>query len=135
MAAPPEVGVNIFFSEDTIRWILGGIVVVGAGIAGWVWNLERRMTRVESTLGGIGESIGHMDKDIDMVRNAVRSVGGALDHKLEEETDKLRSQVESLRDRLEEMKTELPSRSFIEIQLGGLTQRIDRMFDVKLAGR
>lgn len=119
-------GINVFLTEDTIRWILGGVVLAGLGVAGWVYAMAQRLNKLE--LG-----IANMDRDVSQNRRTTREIGNALDRKLEEETSKLRAQLDTMRDRLEEVKEELPSRGFIEGQLSALGQRLDRMMDVKLA--
>jgi hypothetical protein len=69
------------------------------------------------------------------MRMALRQLEHSLDRKIDDETKRLEDKLDRAADKIEDMRGEIPSRQFIEGQLQGLTERIDRSMDVKLAGR
>ena len=121
-------GYNLFLSWGMIEWALTAIVSGGMFVAGWVWRLAIQVDelRLERDI---------MEKDIQVMRRTIREIGSQLDRKIEMEMTKVDVRMARVEDKMDEMRENLPSRAFIEGQLTGLSQRIDRSMDVKLAGR
>lgn len=114
---PPPEGVNFFVTWGIVEWMITSMAAAGAGVAGWVYHLGGRIEQLE--------------RENKLMKEAVKGLGVKID----DETERLESRVDRLVDKIDEIKEELPSRGFVEGQIGALVQRIDRMFDVKLAGR
>lgn len=102
---PPE-GFSFFVTWGIIEWLITSIFAAGAAVAGWVWHLGGRI------------------KDLERENAAMK-----------EEIKELEGLLRALTNRIDELREEIPSKQFVEGQLYLLQSRLDRMMDVKLAGR
>jgi hypothetical protein len=123
-----QEGVNFYISWGLLEWALTGALTTAGGFLAWLWHLAGRVGRLEDIVAADRE-------EILMVKHALKEIGRELNEKIDGETARLEERMEGVRSKLEELREDLPSRQFIEGQLGLVTQRIDRMIDVKMAGR
>ena len=124
----PSDGYHMFLSETMLEWIFTAIAGAGTAVAGWVWRLTVQVAELRQTNHALrGE--------LDAVKLALKEVDAALGRKIDTETERLEQNLDRVFEKVEETRRDLPSRAFIEGQLLGLSQRLDRSLEVKLAGR
>jgi hypothetical protein len=113
MATPTEPGVDVFINGDTIKWIVGTMAGGLIGATGWLWRLANQVQAMETIMED------HKD-DVDNAKKEMKDLRAELKNDARE----IREEQKSLRE-------DLPSRSFIEAQFLSLTQRMDRLLEVK----
>lgn len=125
MGPTSETSVNFTMTWGVLEWLLTTMVTAGMATTAWVWRLGAKVERLE-------EVVDNIKFEEEQMRATIRSLQASMDKKINEETQRLESGMDRLQDKLDEFRTELPSRAFIEGQLGMLNQRLDRSIDAKL---
>ena len=113
MTTPTEPGVDVFVNSDMIKWVVGTVAGGLVAVGGWLWRLA---TTVES----MRKTMDDHKTDVDDAKKEMRE----LRTELKNDAREIREEQKSLRE-------DLPSRSFIEAQFLSLTQRMDRLLEVK----
>lgn len=113
MTTPTEPGVDVFINGDTVKWMVGVIAGGLIGAAGWTWRLA-------VTVEAMRNSMKDHKTDVDESRKEMRDL-----------RTELKNDAREIRDEQKSLREDLPSRSFIEAQFLSLTQRMDRLLEVK----
>lgn len=124
---PPEDGMNIYVTWEVIRWFVGGLITAGLAGTAWVWRLGGRTDHLTLEIERLDMTVVDLQKQIAEFKQAV-------DRRLLEAEQARTALKAELLERVNEIAVrvnDLPSRSFIEVQMVQLTQRLDRIFDGK----
>ena len=99
----PEDNDWITFSLATLEWIAMALAGIVTAAGGWVWHLAARVERLSVKV-----------------------------QELKEDRAEDRQHIDQLETKIDSLRTELPSRNFIETQLRDQTARIDQLFSSRL---
>ncbi len=128
MVRPDDNGISLFVSWGLLETILSSLVAGGLAVAAWVWNLGGKVYRLHLMTK-------ELDRELIAMKESNRRMHDLLHAKIDQETERLEERMDRVLDKMDEIKRELPSRAFIEGQLGALGGRLDRMMDSKLVSR
>lgn len=60
-----------FFQTNLVKWIIGVMLPILAGAAGWVFQMERRVAAIEIHQQQMSESLVIIGNDIHEIRNLI----------------------------------------------------------------